>query len=134
MDRRSQYQKLKSSNYQRSHGLRTASARTRASLPRVTNQPPRGDAWSEPSLQQRNFNQTLVRLTIRRFGDIAPVSDVRVFKFPIRTDIFAVMVQLNEYDPGEMVSARGERISLPHTLFSGPASDSRMGNLLALET
>jgi hypothetical protein len=42
------------------------------------------------------------------------------------TDIFAVLVQLDEYDPCEKVSERGERISLTHAFcFSRLASDIR---------
>ena len=42
------------------------------------------------------------------------------------TDIFGVMVQLDEYDPCEKVSERGERISLTHAFcFSRLASDIR---------
>ncbi len=42
------------------------------------------------------------------------------------TDIFGVMVRLDEYDPCQKVSERGERISLTHAFcFSRLASDIR---------
>jgi hypothetical protein len=44
-------------------------------------QPPRADAGSEQSPQQRNFNQTLVQSTIRRCGDIAPVREKGCLNF-----------------------------------------------------
>jgi hypothetical protein len=49
------------------------------------NQPLRADESPEESREERNFHQTLVRLTTpRQSGDIVPISEKGGFKFPIR--------------------------------------------------
>jgi hypothetical protein len=43
--------------------------------------PPWAEAGPKDSSQQRDFHQTIVRLTTRRFGDMAPVSEKGCLNF-----------------------------------------------------